>query len=120
MMCVWKWDKKECELRFPLKDQLSVFKISPAPHESTTSMLCMGGSKKGVLSVWEGFSGNLIAEVESAHFMDINDLDISITHSDMIVTGGKDSKIKVWFLANLLRNDTQCAHEFHEHQSEVT
>ena len=41
----------------------------------------------------------LLAEVDSAHYMQINDLAIS---SDMLITGGKDCKVKVWLLASLL------------------
>jgi WD40 repeat protein len=123
IMCVWRWDQKECELRFPLKDQLSVFKLSPSHQEATTSSICVGGSKKGVLSVWEAFSGKLIAEVESAHFMEINDLDISISNSDTIATGGKDCKVKLWLLSSLIKpgsSSGECFHEFKEHQGEVT
>ena len=40
-----------------------------------------------------------MAEVESAHYMDIMDLDISRDNSDMIVTAGKDCKVKVWLTA---------------------
>ena len=64
-----------------------------------------------------------MAEVESAHFMEINDLDISPDNSDMIVTGGKDCKVKLWLLSSLMKPDQQsqqCYHEFKDHQSEVT
>lgn len=115
MMCVWRWDKKECELRFPLKDALSVFKFAKASQEATTSQLCFGGSKKGVLSVWSAFDGNLLSEVDSAHFMEITDLDVSPFDSDMVVTGGKDNKVKVWLMQSILKEGTQqvgCLHEF--------
>lgn len=52
-------------------------------------------------------SGTLIAEVESAHYLAIEDLDVSRTgytarQGDLIITGGQDSKVKVWNLAHLL------------------
>jgi len=47
----------------------------------------------------------MIAEVESAHYMDILDIDISKDNTDMIVTGGKDCKVKVWFLSTIIKND---------------
>ena len=98
-MVVWRWDKKEPYLRFPLKEQLSVFKVSQAGHEGSTSNICAGGSKNGVLTVWSAVDGQIIAEVDQAHYMEISDLDISRENSDMIVSGGKDCKVKVWFLS---------------------
>lgn len=58
-------------------------------------------------------SGKLLAELENAHYLAISDLDISNASGsvdlnqgqaagDLIITGGKDSKVKVWLLANLL------------------
>jgi hypothetical protein len=51
-MSVWRWDKKEPVLRFPIKDQLSVFKVSTACQEAGTTNICVGGSKVGSLTVW--------------------------------------------------------------------
>ena len=42
-------------------------------------------------------TGQLMGEIESAHYMEIIDLDISIGQ-DLIVSGGKDSKVKVWLV----------------------
>ena len=105
IMTVWRWDKKEPTLRFPLKEQLSVFKV----HND----ICIGGSKRGSLTMWHSFSGEILEEIESAHYMEINDADLT---SDMIVTAGKDCKIKVWLICNL----PSCYHEFGDHQQEVT
>lgn len=99
-MSVWRWDKKEPTLRFPLKEQLSVFKV----HND----ICIGGSKRGSLTMWHSFSGEILEEIESAHYMEINDADLT---SDMIVTAGKDCKIKVWLICNL----PSCYHEFGDH-----
>lgn len=43
-MSVWRWDKKDPIMRFPLKDQLNVFKISKE--------LCVGATTKGNLNIW--------------------------------------------------------------------
>lgn len=42
-------------------------------------------------------TGLMLGEVEQAHYMDVLDLDISITN-DLVITGGKDMKVKVWIL----------------------
>mmetsp|Transcript_7045 Transcript_7045/g.11858 ORF Transcript_7045/g.11858 Transcript_7045/m.11858 type:complete len:94 (+) Transcript_7045:580-861(+) len=58
--------------------------------------------------------------------MEINDIDISSLNSGMIVTGGKDSKVKVWLLSSLIQQSSQaeklsqCLVEFGDHQKEVT
>ena len=46
-----------------------------------------------------------MAEVENAHYLAITDLDVAKGtpwQGDLIITGGKDSKVKVWTLAALL------------------
>ena len=73
----------------------SVLKFS---HNNAS--LCVGGSKTGRLSIWEVSTGTLLGEVESAHYMEVTDLDVSPTN-DMIVTGGKDQKVKIWITAEL-------------------
>jgi WD40 repeat protein len=112
-MCVWRWDKKEPVLRFPLKDQLNVFRVAESAKEPSTSNLVAAGSKKGTLTVWLGTTGKILYEIESAHYMEIMTLDISSDTCDFIITGGKDCKVKLWRLG-------ECYHEFSEHQQEVT
>jgi hypothetical protein len=56
-MSVWRWDKKESIMRFPLKETLSVFKISTAAQEAGTTNICVGGSKSGFLTVWQAIDG---------------------------------------------------------------
>jgi|TARA_B110001450_G_scaffold222973_1_gene219841 WD40 repeat protein len=102
-MQVWKWDKKEPILRFSMRDKLKVFKIGV--HESARHGLCAGGSARGGLMVWSISTGQLLADVESAHYMEINDLAISSTNSDMIITGGKDCKVRVWMVSTLILED---------------
>ena len=113
IMNVWKWDKKEPLLRFPLREQLSAFRTVGVEF-------CAGGDKKGHLTLWSMQSGEVLADLESAHYMEITDLDLN---EDMIITGGKDCKVKVWLISDFIRNDASkqlnwC--EFGEHTAEVT
>ena len=96
------------------------------------------GSKKGKIMIYQLATGTLIAEVESAHYLAINDLDVSKGspwQGDLIITGGKDSKVKIWKLVDLLAIGEEkkhdgfdgeqqllkgCYTEFGEHTSEVT
>lgn len=81
-------------LRFPLKEQISCLRLSP----NGGGGLCFAGSKgSGRISLWETLTGRLLGEVESAHYMDINDLDVSIS-GDLLISGGKDFKVKVWIV----------------------
>ncbi len=90
---IWRWDKKDPVLKFPLKELQSVLRFS---HNAAA--FCVGGSKTGRLSVWEVATGTLLGEVESAHYMEVTDLDIAILN-DLVITGGKDFKVKVWIVA---------------------
>ena len=108
IMCVWRWDKKEPVLRFPLKDQLNVFKVAESAKEPSTSNIVAAGSKKGTLTIWSATTGMILSEIESAHYMEINDLDISTDGADFVITGGKDCKVKIW-------QYNTCFHEFSEH-----
>ena len=87
-MNVWRWDKKEPVLRFPLREELSVFKMAGGS-------LCIGGTKSGRLMLWQLETGQLLGEVE-AHYMGISDVDCC---GDLLIIGGKDSKVKVFILS---------------------
>jgi len=56
-------------------------------------------------------SGALIAEVEDAHYLTINDLAVS---DDLCATGGKDTKVRVWIMAELFAHNTTQCRAFHE------
>ena len=65
------------------------------------------GSKKGKILIYQLAMGQLIAEVQNAHYLAINDLALSYSsdaarQGDLIITGGQDSKVKVWNLSALL------------------
>jgi hypothetical protein len=44
--------------------------------------------------LWQVETGQLLGEVE-AHYMGVSDIDCC---DDMVITGGKDSKVKVFIL----------------------
>ena len=80
----------------------------------------------------------MLAEVQNAHYLAINDLDISngsnsARQGDLIISAGQDSKVKVWNLVELLsvnqsgtlvreagNRQPGCYHEFSEHTGAVT
>ena len=87
------------------------------------------GSKKGKIFIYQLATGHLIAEVPNAHYLAINDLALShasdaARQADLIVSGGSDSKVKIWSLSALLSHSTapssSCYHEFGEHTAPVT
>ena len=93
------------------------------------------GTKRGSILIYQLSTGKLLAEVENAHYLAISDLDISnasgsldssqgYASGDLILTGGKDSKVKVFILAQLLAadktEDAKCFAEFGDHSAEVT
>jgi hypothetical protein len=46
---VWRWDKKEPVLRFPIKEEIQVLKVA--------SQLCVAGTKSGKIMVWNNSTG---------------------------------------------------------------
>jgi len=57
--------------------------------------------------IYQLATGQMIAEVQNAHYLAINDMDLTTAsdtarQADLIITGGQDSKVKVWKLADLL------------------
>lgn len=93
-MTTWRWDKKDPYLRFPLKEELSVLKLT----EAFNGAIAIGGTKStGKLYVWCLQNGQLLGEIDGAHYMGISDLDIC-SQGDLVATAGKDSKVKVWIL----------------------
>jgi len=112
---VWRFDKKEAVARFPVKELLSCLRLT---HNAGT--ICIAGSKTGRLSIWEFSTGELLGEIESCHYLEVTALDIAVTN-DLVITGGKDFKVRVWVLTDLYfgQKNTPFA-EFAEHTSDVT
>ena len=110
LMNVWRWDKKDPLLRFPLREQLSAF-------ATVGESFCVGGDKKGRITLWQMTSGEVLADVESAHYMQVTDLDIN---ESMIISGGKDCKVKVWMISSLLSGGDGIFAEFGDHTAEIT
>ena len=77
-------------------------------------------TKKGAIQIFQMSSGNMIAEIEDAHYLSINDLAVS---DDFCATGGKDTKVRVWLTNDLLAHQQTAARpfaEFGDAQMEIT
>ena len=104
-MAAWRWDKtSQPAFKSPTKEELSVVRI----FGQLSQEVLVSASKKGRLMLYRLATGSLIAEVENAHYLAIEDMDISSYNGngqhegDLLITGGQDSKVKVWKLASLL------------------
>ena len=64
-------------------------------------------------------SGTLVADIENAHYLAIEDIDLSPSH-DLLISGGKDSKVRVWAVADLVRNSDRHLCEFGDASSDIT
>ena len=104
-MATWRWDKtSQPILKSPTKEELSVVRLC-SNFQAQEMLIC--GSKKGKIFVFQIATGQLIAEVQNAHYLAINDMDLAVGcgnvgHGDLIITAGQDSKVKVWTLAEML------------------
>jgi len=95
------------------------------------------GTKGGNILIYQVSSGNLLAHIENAHYLTINDLDVSNpcgsvdadslcggqAHGDLIITGGKDTSVKVWKMTQLLsQKESQGTPlmSWNDHSAEVT
>lgn len=81
-------------------------------------MLVMG-TKKGSLQLFHVESGQFIAEIENSHYLAISDLDVSPAR-DLLATGGKDTKVRLWVLADLCAGSNRYINEFCEAGAEIT
>jgi len=109
MMAAWRWDKtREPVLRSPLKEELTVLKMFGSAQRDDQMLAC--ATKKGKILVYQLSSGVILAEIENAHYMEIVDLAVSEetgasavnSGAQMLMTGGKDTKVKVWLLPDIL------------------
>lgn len=77
-------------------------------------------TKKGAILIFQMSSGACLAEIEDAHYLSINDIAVS---DDFCVTGGKDTKVRVWLTNDLFAHQQNAAkpyHEFGDAQMEIT
>lgn len=63
--------------------------------------IAVSATDKGSINVWNALTGALIGELDQAHYMAITDIDLN-AECDMVVTGGRDAKVKVWALKAIL------------------
>jgi len=68
-MNVWRWDRERANPSISLKEQMTVAKLS-------RNGIMIAGSKTGRISVWTIANGQMVGEIENAHYMEISDLDI--------------------------------------------
>ena len=87
-------------MRFPLKEGLTSFRVARSALEPMTSQICVGATKMGNLVAWSALTGEVLGQIDSAHYMNINDMDVSSDNADMVATAGKDCKVKVWLLSS--------------------
>ena len=102
-LAAWRWEKtsQPC-LKSPTKEELSVVRMFGS-LQGQDMLVC--GTKKGKLQVYSLNTGALLMETDSAHYLAITDLDVAKGtpwQGDLIITGGKDTKVKIWTLAALL------------------
>lgn len=109
MMAAWRWDKtREPVLRSPVKEEMTVLKMFGSSQRDDQMLAC--ATKKGKILVYQLSSGVILAEIENAHYMEIVDLAVSEetgasavnSGAQMLMTGGKDTKVKVWLLPDIL------------------
>ena len=101
-------------MRSPLKEEITVLKVIGS---KLGQQMIVCGCKKGSLQIYQLVSGLMLAEVSSAHYLSVTDIDVSV---DLLISGGKDSKARIWVLADLISNNEKPYHEFGEATSEIT
>jgi len=76
MMAAWRWDKtREPVMRSPLKEELTVMRMFGSSLRQDQMLAC--GTKKGKILVYMLGSGQLIGEVDNAHYLEVTDLAVS-------------------------------------------
>ncbi|KAJ3615729.1 hypothetical protein Zmor_012346, partial [Zophobas morio] len=96
-----------------LSDSISQRRVSSVAINASGDWLAFGCSRIGQLLVWEWKSETFILK-QQGHFYDMNVLDFS-SNGQYIVTGGDDSKVKVWNTRSGF-----CFVTFKEHSAAVT
>jgi WD40 repeat protein len=102
----WRWDKRDVQQRSPTKERITVLRLTQ------DGLYCLTGSKMtegqgfGKIFVWSLNDGQLIGEVDNAHFEALTALEIS-NNGELVATGGADSKIRVWTLISLMNQHSQ-------------
>ena len=74
-MAAWRWDKtSQPVLKSPTKEELTAVKmICNGPGQDM--LIC--GTKKGKILIYQIATGFLLAEIQNAHYLAINQLDIN-------------------------------------------
>ena len=74
-LAAWRWNKtSQPILKCPTKEEFSVVRMC-SNAQGQEMLVC--GTKKGKILIYQVGTGNLLAEVQNAHYLAINDLDLS-------------------------------------------
>ncbi len=101
---VYLYGKEAPEQRIPIPEPLTCLQIIEHPivasssEYSSESWLLVGGSSTGRLYIWELSSGLLLA-VKECHYQAVS---VIKQCNNYIVTGGADSRVTVWRIADLI------------------
>ena len=90
----WMWKRQEKIWSFTTKEQLNIIKIFEKGD------YIIGGSKTGMLYIWNIQSGELLTEI-SSHCDSIEHICISID-SSLFLTAWSNGIIKLWVLGDIL------------------
>lgn len=121
----YAWGKESADQRFPIPEPMACLAVAPHPKTtkhtqgSSTSIstgansgsgsgwLLAAGSKTGKLYVWEIASGRLVC-VKDAHYQAVSVVRFSRCGT-YVVSGGHDSRVMVWRVADLVGPDMSTA-----------
>jgi WD40 repeat protein len=62
--------------------------------------LIISGGRKGSIAVWDKYKGKVVVKQNRAHSFDINSVDSTL---NLIISGSKDTYVKLWSLNNGLK-----------------
>lgn len=111
----YSWGKEGAEQRFPVPENMACLGLAHHPVPSSQDVkpwyrvpwLLAAGSKSGKLYLWEISSGNLLC-VKEAHYQEVAVIKFSRCGT-FVCTGGLDSRVMVWRVADLIGPDLAAA-----------
>lgn len=105
----YAWGKETADQRFPVPEPMACLAVALHPRAASDQQvsgrsgrgwLLAAGSKTGKLYVWELASGRLVC-VKDAHYQAVAVVRFSRCGT-YVVTGGHDSRVMVWRVADLV------------------
>jgi len=92
-ICIYQWGKSQVHMTCHIQEVVTALSID------RYNMYLLGGSKKGIVYLWEIFTGRLLTTWQ-AHFKDISKLKCS-TSSDFFCTASVDGTARAWNLGTI-------------------